>query len=180
MPNIITGHHGTHRSSAEQIVKEGFSPSSKPEDWLGDGAYFFQDAPTRATEWANTKYGENAAVIESEIDLADFIDLLDIEWVDWLIRVHDRFVSILKSRGELIPIQKGGAHRLDRGVLNYAVKLLDADGVLVRGIRGAFIEGEPIYPKSALYTRSHVQLAVRDLSAIKESRILSIETGMQI
>jgi hypothetical protein len=35
-------------SNARKIVVSGFRISSNDWDWLGDGVYFFQDAPLRA------------------------------------------------------------------------------------------------------------------------------------
>ena len=71
------------------------------------------------------------------------------------------------------PVQKGKSHRLDRDVLNYGIGLLEAEGLAVRGVRGAFTEGMPAYPNSALFTQSHVQIAVRSL--ISKARIVPVE-----
>ncbi|ESY21400.1 hypothetical protein [Mesorhizobium sp. LNJC394B00] len=166
------GQHGTSLAAAGSIIRDGFHPSSKPEDWLGDGVYFFQDAPQRAREWAISRYNDDAAVVEASIDLTNFLDLLDIEWTNWLAEVHDQYVAKLKAEGTALPTQKGGAHRLDRAVLNYAVDVLKASGIEIAGIRGAFTEGSAIFPNSALFNRSHVQIAVRDLAAIKKARII--------
>jgi hypothetical protein len=167
-----TGHHGTTFGAAQLILKEGFKKSSKPEDWLGDGVYFFQDAPIRALAWAEELFDPPFAVIEADIDLTDFIDLLDIGWINWLAELHDQFVDEFRRSGQQLPVQKGGAHRADRALLNFAVEVLEGEGLSVAGIRGAFAEGTAIFPNSALMTRSHVQIAVRRLSAIRDPRII--------
>ncbi|HEU4883856.1 MAG TPA: hypothetical protein VFT45_16470 [Longimicrobium sp.] len=46
------GYHGTSAEAARRILSSGFEISRNEYDWLGDGAYFFQDAPLRAREWA--------------------------------------------------------------------------------------------------------------------------------
>jgi hypothetical protein len=170
---VATGYHGTNNAAAAAIIRVGFRQSSKAEDWLGDGAYFFQDAPRRAWEWAEERFKADAAVIEANIELKDFIDLLDTKWSSWLATVHDEFVRLQKASGASLPIQRGGAHRLDRAVLNFAVDVLENDGQTVRGIRGAFQEGFPVFPNSALFSLSHVQIAVRDLSLISECRMIT-------
>lgn len=170
---VAVGYHGTCKAAAESIISKGFLLSSKSEDWLGDGAYFFQDAPGRAREWAEARFNRDAAVIEATIELRDFIDLLDSKWSSWLAQVHDEFVKRQKEAHNPLPVQRGGAHRLDRAVLNFAVEILRNDGQMVRGIRGAFQEGFPVFPNSALFTLSHVQIAVRDLSLISECRIIN-------
>ncbi|HEU0302829.1 MAG TPA: hypothetical protein VFR37_25430 [Longimicrobium sp.] len=44
------GFRGTSVQPARRILSTGFEPSRNEYDWLGDGAYFFQDAPARALE----------------------------------------------------------------------------------------------------------------------------------
>jgi hypothetical protein len=160
------GFHGTSTEAARRILSGGFEISRNEYDWLGDGAYFFQDAPVRAMEWARERFGKEAAVIGAEIDLADCIDLLDIPWEQAIVRTFQRYLGHLTRSGIPIPRQSQGAHRLDRGVLNYLVDGLAHDGRKIRSVRAVFPEGEPMYPRSALLTRAHVQIGVRDLTAI--------------
>ena len=160
------GYHGTSAEAARRILSTGFEISRNEYDWLGDGAYFFQDAPARALEWARERFGENAAVVGAEIDLGDCIDLLDIPWERVIQDGFWRYASHLASLGERLPVQTPGAHRLDRHVLNYAVDEITASGMRVRSVRCAFPEGAPLFPGSALLSRSHVQIAIRDLAAV--------------
>jgi hypothetical protein len=48
----VLGYHGTSRENAIRILNNGFRVSSNDYDWLGEGVYFFQDAPMRALQWA--------------------------------------------------------------------------------------------------------------------------------
>ncbi|HEX8245400.1 MAG TPA: hypothetical protein VF541_17935 [Longimicrobium sp.] len=160
------GFHGTSIERAERILVAGFQISRNDWDWLGDGAYFFQDGRARAAEWARERFGNQAAVVGAEIELDGCIDLLDITWERVLANAHARYVEQLALTGAPLPAQTRGAHRLARHVLNYLAGRMAEDGMLVRTVRAAFAEGEPIYPGSALLSRSHVQIAVRDLSAI--------------
>jgi hypothetical protein len=169
----IVGHHGTSRQVAETVLSEGFRASQNSYDWLGDGVYFWQDAPLRAMEWAISTFGHDAVVIEATIEVRDFINLLDIEWMSWLTDVHDQYLDELKKSGQPLPVQTDRAHRLDRAVINFGVSILETSGLRVRGVIGAFREGRPVFTNSALYSHSHVQIAVRDLSLITNCRILS-------
>lgn len=174
------GFHGTTELAGRRILEDGFSVSQNDYDWLGDGIYFFQDAPQLALDWARQKSTAFPCVLEAHILIKDFIDLLDPKWSTWLANVHDRYVIELKAAKKLAPMQRGGAHRLDRAVLNYAVAVRTAEGYHVGGIRGAFVEGRPVFPNSALFTKSHIQIAVRDRSYISDVRILDtseIESG---
>jgi hypothetical protein len=160
------GYHGTSAGAAQRILSTGFQVSRNEYDWLGDGAYFFQDAPARALEWARDRFGNDAAVIGVEIDLEDCIDLLDARWHAVLRESYSELVARLNASALPLPRQTRGAHRLDREVINRAVAVLQSRGVVVRAVRAAFLEGEPLFPGSALWSQAHVQVAVRDPVAI--------------
>lgn len=168
----VIGYHGTSRQVAAMVLAKGFLASDSSYDWLGDGAYFWQGAPLRAAEWAARRFGADAVVLEATIDTRDFVNLLDVEWMSWLADVHDQYLDELRISGMPLPHQTEGAHRLDRAVINFGVSLLEANGLHVGGVIGAFREGRPVFPNSALFSLSHVQIAVRDLSLITNCRIL--------
>ena len=46
----VYGYHGTTKDVALEIKRNGFRASENAYDWLGDGVYFWQDAPSRAWE----------------------------------------------------------------------------------------------------------------------------------
>ncbi|HEX8737958.1 MAG TPA: hypothetical protein VF721_21680 [Pyrinomonadaceae bacterium] len=164
----VIGFHGTSINYVEKILSEGFKPSNNEYDWLGDGVYFFQDAPGRAWEWARRIHKENAAVIGAKIRLEACIDLLDIRWTSVLSELYDSFLTQMKRSNLELPKQSSGAHRLDRLVINYAVGFLAERETKIRCVRGAFIEGKPIFPDSAIFDRAHVQIAVRDIMLIEK------------
>jgi hypothetical protein len=172
-PNWVRGYHGTSVDNAQIILREGFKISRNEYDWLGDGVYFFQDAPMRAAQWANELFGPEAAVVAVRIELVDCMDLLDIAWGRLLADSYDAFLRHLKSAGLPMPRQTTGAHRLDREVINYTLGLLEErHGQKVRSVRASFAEGRPVFANSALLDKSHVQIAVRDLSAIHDPNVL--------
>jgi hypothetical protein len=160
------GFHGTSAEAAQRILASGFETSRNEYDWLGDGAYFFQDAPVRAMEWARQRFGDDAAVIGAEIDLDDCIDFLDVRWQGEMAQAYQRYRAVLEREGQNLPRQTRGAHRLDRNVVNYLSTVLAGRGHNVTTVRAAFGEGEPIFPGSVLLDRSHVQIAVRESGAI--------------
>ena len=174
---IVVGYHGTSIRSAEAVIRDGFRLSQNSYDWLGDGVYFFQDALNRAWEWAASSYPDEPAVIGAELVLVDCMDLLDTDWYSVLADTHDAYVGLLKELGRTPPIQAGGAHRLDRAVINYAIGVLTRNGTEISCVRGAFVEGSPVYPGSALYDRAHVQISVRDVN--KCVREVWLESPMQ-
>ncbi len=169
---LLYGYHGTRKQSAQTILVEGFHPSRNPYDWLGDGVYFFEDAPLRAWEWARERFGHEAAVVGASVRFQDEMDLLDIGWANDLAQAYSAFVNVMEEIGQPLPHQTSGAHRLDRAVINFAVEQLRSRGISVRMVRGVFIEGQPVFPDSALYERAHVQIAVRDTQMIERCWIM--------
>jgi hypothetical protein len=175
-PLRAIGYHGTSQAVAQVILRDGFTFSRNIYDWLGDGVYFFQDAPHRAREWAQQRHGQDGVVIRSVIRLDDCLDLLDIQWNVFLEAAYTSVVEASQRSSVPLPRQTGGAHRLDRIVVNYAVDMLLADySMTVRSLRGVFGEGGPVFPGSAILDRAHVQIAVRDLSLIEVSEVLREE-----
>ena len=170
-PIRVFGYHGTTAEAADQILSEGFLPSENKYDWLGRGVYFFQDAPRRAWEWADVgaaRRGTEPAVIRAEILLGDCMDLLDIQWVETLSLAYAGYKRQLRRIRERLPRQTKGAHRLDCAVIDYAVDVSERQGEPIRTVRGIFVEGKRIFPRSHLYDRAHVQIAVRDLALIAD------------
>ena len=161
----MRGYHGTSSQVAILIEAEGFQRSRNAYDWLGDGVYFFQDAPLRAWEWASKRYGEDAAVVGADISIVNCMDLLDIAWNDVLSDGHDAYLKLLRDLGRSGPTQFKGAHPLDREIINYTAEVLTERGVRISCVRAAFREGRQVYPGSAFFDRSHVQIAVRDIEA---------------
>lgn len=160
----VLGYHGTTLEGAKQIFANGFRLSRNEWDWLGDGVYFFQDSPQRALEWAREHHGDNAGVVGAEIRLVDCFDLQDPRWTRLYSGLYDQYTKYLKDANLPRPKQTSGAHRLDRDVINYSRGVLAEQGINIACVRCAFNEGSPVYPDSAIYDRSHVQIAVLDVN----------------
>lgn len=162
------GFHGTSQAAAASILANGFNPSRNAYDWLGDGVYFFQDAPMRAREWARDRFGDDAAVLRATIDLDGCMDMLDVGWHDLLRGAFDELRTALAELGLALPIQSDGAHRRDNAAVNLVVQLLRERGTVIRSVRSSFAEGAALFVGSAFRTRSHVQISVRDLTVIRQ------------
>ncbi|MFB2918715.1 MULTISPECIES: hypothetical protein [Aerosakkonema] len=175
--SIITvwGYHGTSAEAAELIVRDGFRIKSSRYHWLGDGVYFFQDAPLRAWEWANQRYSD-PAVIRSLIKLdEDCIDLVDIKWFSLIEEIYGLYLSSYELLKQPLPVQnlERKAHGIDCDFFNFMVRLLsESRGIKVRAIRGVFIEGKRIFTNSAIFNRAHIQISILDTSLIQESYLV--------
>jgi hypothetical protein len=181
-PIELVGYHGTNIESARRILQTGFLPSRNRYDWFGKGVYFWQDAPYRAWDWAReyceTKGGD-PAVIRSLVRIrrVELMDLLDYSqepnWANHLRRTHQ---YLQKQTRSILPPNKIsiGYHALDRLVVDTLIEdILKPMDINILAVRACFQEGEEIYPCSAIYNKSHVQVAVRDISLIVESILLT-------
>jgi hypothetical protein len=181
-PIELVGYHGTNIESARQILQTGFTPSRNNYDWLGKGVYFWQDAPYRAWHWAGEhckNKGGDPAVIRSLVKIGrdEFMDLLDYSqdpnWANRLSRTHEYLQQQPRS---VLPPNKRAIkyHSLDRLVVDTLIEdILKPVNINILAVRACFQEGEEIYPGSAIYNKSHIQVAVRDTSSIVESILLT-------
>jgi hypothetical protein len=181
-PIELVGYHGTNIEPAQRILDTGFIYSRNSYDWLGKGVYFWQDAPYRAWDWAREyceKKGGDPAVIRSLVKIRrdEFMDLLDYSqdpnWANHLSRTHQ---YLQEHTNSVLPPNKIeiGYHALDRLVVDTLIEdILKPIDINILAVRACFQEGEQIYPGSAIYQKSHIQVAVRDTSSIVESILLT-------
>lgn len=178
---IVNGYHATSSENVESILENGFRLSENAEDWLGDGIYFWQDAPARAWQYAKEKrqqerFNGTPAVVGAQIllPLGATIDLFDAHWIHRLRRKYFQLLSGMLRGGMEIEeyektfrqstdIETPKARRVDRLVINSLVgEIAVREGHPIMAVRASFPEGAPVYPESGFRTKSHVQLAIRE------------------
>jgi len=169
LPSEVIGFHGTSRAAVAHVLARDIRPSDQHFEWLGTGFYLWQDSPWRAREWAETRFGADAAVVVARVELDGCLDLLDSRWQTKVADADFEFAVDCITTGVPIPVNTDrGNHARDAATINFYCDRVAADGGLVRSVRAIFEEGEPIFEASKIRSQSHVQLAVRDLTAIVE------------
>jgi hypothetical protein len=81
------------------------------------------------------------------------------------------------SDGQPLPIQNSEsfkAHRLDCAFLNYSVNFLSKLGQTVESIRASFVEGERLFPDSAIFDLAHVQVVIRNPTLIQTLYLVEV------
>lgn len=199
MPSLVRGYHGTTLPDAQNIVRHRqISGRVAPYHWLGQGVYFWEDAPLRAWEWAQRRSqqdGAPPAVVSAYVALRDCLDFLDISYWSYVRQGKLLLDNECRLNGRRMPRQQPPYYRefydfhtrrrmgtrvsdhtivqnfnyLDCDVIECAVLLAETrTGKTVRSVRAAFLEGQQLYENSYFFDRNHVQIAVRDPSMISD------------
>lgn len=164
---FVFGYHGCSQDVAAQVLSgRGVSLTSSENDydWLGSGIYFWEDAPRRALEWAEMKFGsDKAAVLGAKIRLGHCLNLMDVDAYRIL---RQAYFDLAEQFGEL-PKNGKRLHRLDCMVINAALRHAESEMKNPYDtVRCPFVEGEPVFPDSRMFDHSHIQLSVRTPAAI--------------
>ena len=180
--SFVLGYHGCDEKIGEAILsgRGHVSPSKNIYDWLGSGAYFWENSPARALSWAKflQKYPPPASpkmerpfVIGAVIDLGNCLDLSDAGSLTIIRNGYEQFKKTTESAGAELPANDA-AHdadsdlvkrHLDCAVLNFIHALRDESGLKpFNTVRGIFTEGGQLYPGAKIQSKTHVQVCVRN------------------
>ena len=174
----MLGYHGCDAAVAGKLLAgEPFQPSDNDYDWLGPGIYFWEANPRRGLQFAEElvrlKRGakvSNAAVIGAVIDLGLCLDLTTAAGVGQVQEAYPSFKAIAKLDGRPMPKNSQDMLRrpLDCAVIRTLHDIRERAGLaIIDSVRGLFIEGEPIYEGSGIYSKTHTQICVRNPLCIK-------------
>jgi hypothetical protein len=175
--SFVLAYHGCDRAIADLLLSgEPPTPSHNSYDWLGDGVYFWESNPLRALEFVREKALlknsgiANPAVVGGIIELGMCLDLTTSSGVDWMRTAFHSLAEIAARNGAEMPRNNpdGLRRNLDRAVIQQLHVVLEESQLPpVDTVKGVFIEGNPIYPGSGFYEKTHIQIAVRNLDCIK-------------
>jgi hypothetical protein len=152
------GYHGTTLERAVKILQEGFKVTPTPEQYWGDGAYFYEKRMQDALDWAERRCaisGEKRAVIQSVVELGDCLNLDDQDHRD-LVRETWENLS-----------EKGVKTVTMAVAINALADILGLDTVRVRYESKA----SKLFTGARLFSRVQWILVVRNLQRILNSKI---------
>jgi len=170
----LVGYHGCQKAFAtklllgEQLI-ENWTPSENAWDWLGSGIYFWEHSPNRALRWAREKYGSQGAVVGAVIQLGRCFDLLDESITQILADAYNELTRAFGDENQQLPENRGRdgkLRELDCLVINDCLGRFQYQGIFYDTVRGAFIEGDPVYPTAGFTRETHIQVAVRNRNCI--------------
>jgi hypothetical protein len=108
-------------------------------------------------------------VIGALIQLGRCFDLLDEGLTATLEKNYALVVESYKQAGRHLPQNRGlewKRRELDCLVINDFLARLHVTGIQYQTVRGAFLEGAPVFPGAGISREAHVQIAVRDPTCI--------------
>lgn len=168
--NLILGYHGCERDLARSLIlgERPMEPSINKYDWLGSGIYFWEGDARRAYEFAkDTKNCKDPFVVGAILHLGYCFDLTSREDLELLKFGWENVV--VPSIGEGIinkPARRGEngelmLRYLDCYVINALHEFNKSSGTRqFDSVRGAFWEGEEVYPTAGFREKSHIQLCI--------------------
>ena len=154
-------------------------PSTNDHDWLGGGAYFWENSYTRAFEWAAylkrhpshaTRPVENPFVIGAIINPGNCLDLAEAACLAQVKEVFENLKDLMEQAVIALPVNGKGypadtdlvERRLDCAVINNLHEMRLATGSPpFDTVRGLFTEGTELFPGAKLQSKTHVQWCVR-------------------
>jgi hypothetical protein len=185
--SFVIGYHGCDEKVAHDLLsgQVDILQSDKDYDWLGPGAYFWESDPERALEFAKeqVKRGKyvHPTVIGAVIDMRNCLNLASRQGTEELAVAHGSLIKLSKKLGQPLPknMAPRGTNETDRlyryldcAVIRHLHAMIEAQsggGAQIEAydtVRGVFTEGERAYPGAKLYKKTHVQIAVRNMTCI--------------
>lgn len=188
---IVIGYHGCTEEFARQLLLgekpiADWKPSSNDWDWLGHGIYFWEHSPQRALRWAQETFGPRSlapGVIGAVIQLGSCFDLLNEAITAILAQGFPELERVYLEKGVPLPKNRGREWKmrdLDCLVINDCLSRLQSRGVQYDTVRGAFLEGDPVYPGAGFSREGHIQIAVRNPACILGAFCQTYEYGTPI
>ncbi len=182
LPSWVLGFHGTDKETIARILndhKGHLNSSNNDYDWLGGGVYFWENDPVRALQFAKERMkrhnikDQEPAVIGAIIDLGLCLNLYDQPALQELTFAYKDLKLDMEAMSTSMPENKGKTkdrlqRYLDCAVIEHLHYLrLQMDLPEYQTVRAGFPEGKPVYAGSGFFSKNHIQIAVKDKSAIK-------------
>ena len=186
LSSFILAYHGCDRDLAKKIIlgQERVSISDNDYDWLGTGAYFWENDPLRAFQWAESIQRQphhvkhkihQPEVIGAILDPGNCLDLTDTESLRLVREAYEvhRLVQKYSTEKSLPKNEEGfpGDRDIVKRYLDCAVintrhnvreRSLEKEAAPFDSVRGVFVEGPELYPGAKIMSRTHIQICIRN------------------
>ena len=178
----VLGYHGCDKETGEAVLrgKSELRASSNQFDWLGGGAYFWENSYSRALHWAtflkNTPGSSKTRiktpfVIGAIIDPGNCLDLTEHESLKILKAAYPPFRNAFQAVDSPMPRNEPShsadadlvKRKLDCAMINYLHSIRARRGQRrFDTVRAPFVEGGCLYEGSKFHAMTHLQWCVRE------------------
>jgi hypothetical protein len=182
--HLIIAYHGCDVTVRDDLVSRRLAHldhSKNRYDWLGPGAYFFEDDYYRAFMFATASF-ENPdkrytarpiatpAVVGAVLRVQHWLDMTSQEGLREFAKGYAGMCEYFEQIEKTIPTNAPAndedevilLRQLDNAVFTYMHDVQPG----FQAVRGAFHQGEEIAPRSGFHKQTHIQLALRDNSCV--------------
>lgn len=182
---LVVAYHGCDITVRDDLVTgklAHLTHSANPYDWLGPGAYFFENDLERAHIFAKASEADpgelytakpigTAAVIGAVLNVGRWLDMTHQEGIRLFKDADEAFIASLTALGAQIPVNSP-AHDRDVDILHRSrdravfAFIHDQRPNEFDAVRGAFAQGDQVSQGSGFRLRTHVQIALRNDSCV--------------
>lgn len=187
---LLVAYHGCDITLRDDLVSgriAGLNPSANKYDWLGGGAYFFENDYQRALMFASTaqanptkRFTKQAiatpAVVGAVLQFDFILDMTTQEGMEEYSMAYAAMVEYLTKNGQPEPKNSKAddddvdliVRQLDSDVFNFMHRIRrDTDLDAFQAVRSAFPQGKELAPSSAFKRGSHIQIALRENACVR-------------
>ncbi|MDB5819786.1 MAG: hypothetical protein JWQ11_3426 [Rhizobacter sp.] len=186
--HFVLAYHGCDVTVRDALVSgqlRDLTPSDNDYDWLGPGAYFFEDDPIRAMQFALSAAAQpgkrftrhpiaSPSLVGAVLRINHWLDMTTQRGLDEFKTAHSVLAAAdLKQalpRNEPADAEDTDVilRRLDRAVFKTLhLQRETAGSVPYDAVRAAFQQGPDLIESSAFKRRSHMQIALRNSACVK-------------
>jgi hypothetical protein len=184
-PGLIIGFHGCDLSVRDKLVsgKTTLRSSNNAYDWLGNGIYFWENNKQRALDFAEElkkRLGSKSniktpSVVGAVLDMGFCLDLLDAEYIALVKESYNTLLESCKTLGLPVPVNSNIGSSTDLLLRNLDCAVIqnlhfERERLKLKpfdSVRGAFIEGDPLYNNAGFHDKNHIQICIRNPNCIK-------------
>ncbi len=182
-PSLVFGFHACEREVGEGLLSgsKNFKASKNSFDWLGNGMYFWENSPHRAEAYGQELKNErkklkDPVVVGAVIHLGYCFDLLESHSLSLLKSYYYAMVESYEKAGDDVPQNESANkkddnrvfRKLDCAVFEYMHSVIKkTDRRDFDSVRGAFWEGDELYPSAGFNEKNHIQICIRNPNCIK-------------
>lgn len=204
--HLLIGFHGCDVTTRDDLVSGRIAKldhSNNRYDWLGPGAYFFEGDVERALMFAKASHDNpgkmytrrpigTPAVVGAVLRVQNWLDMSTQAGIREFAMAYPPMRDGLLAQGLSVPENSAAGEddvdiilrALDNAVFTFIhqVRANSVPPLLpFQAVRGAFLQGPEVVPKSGFHRSTHIQIALRDNNCIvgwflpSGARLLSAE-----